>query len=47
MNKISLHQKVLVSLILAFVIGLLANNQRDYDWVVWLIQTCEFVGKLF
>ena len=47
MNKISLHQKVLVSLILAFVIGLLANNQKDYDWVVWLIQTCEFVGKLF
>tara|TARA_B100002019_G_scaffold291182_1_gene310643 strand:+ start:7727 stop:9052 length:1326 start_codon:yes stop_codon:yes gene_type:complete len=51
MKKVSLHQKVLISLLLAFAIGLFANYQRGssetIEWVVWLIKSCEFVGKLF
>ena len=51
MKKTSLHQKVLISLLLAFAIGLFANYHRDstqtVEWVAWLVQSCEFVGKLF
>ncbi|MEK9772466.1 MAG: dicarboxylate/amino acid:cation symporter [Opitutae bacterium] len=51
MNKLTLHKKVLISLVLAFTVGLLANSQQQADlspaWIYWLIQTCEFVGKLF
>ena len=51
MNKFSIHNKVLVSLLLAFLIGLLANSYYSspdpVSWVQWLILSCEFVGKLF
>ena len=51
MKKISLHQKVLISLLLAFVVGLLANYRQgsstNIEWVFWLVQICDFIGKLF
>ena len=51
MNKSSLHQKVLISLLLAFVVGLLANYQQgssqNVEWVFGLVNICEFLGKLF
>ena len=48
----SFHKKVLISLTLAFVVGLWANqfNQgigESVPWVNALNQICEFVGKLF
>ena len=52
MNKLSFHHKVLISLCLAFGVGLWANFSLDEStqppvWIGWLIQTCEFIGKLF
>ena len=51
MNKISLHKKVLIALLLAFITGLIANYQlgdlESTSEVNWFIQSCEFVGKLF
>ena len=51
-NKLSFHHKVLISLCLAFGVGLWANFSLDEStqppvWISWLIQTCEFIGKLF
>ena len=51
MSKISLHKKILISLGLAFVVGLLANSQQEsiqpVQWIDWLISSCKFLGKLF
>jgi len=48
----SFHKKIMLALGLAFITGLLANfsNQEmghDPAWINFLIQTCEFFGKLF
>ena len=51
MKKLSLHHKVLFALLLAFVLGLWINQQHgstpSVQWVVWLLSSCEFIGKLF
>jgi len=51
MKKLSLHHKVLFALLLAFGMGLWINQQHgstpSVQWVVWLLSSCEFIGKLF
>jgi len=51
MKKLSLHHKVLFALLLAFGLGLWINQQHgstpSVQWVVWLLSSCEFIGKLF
>ena len=51
MKKLSLHHKVLFALLLAFGLGLWINRQHgctpSVQWVVWLLSSCEFIGKLF
>ena len=51
MKKLSLHHKVLFALLLAFGLGLSINQQHgstpSVQWVVWLLSSCEFIGKLF
>ena len=51
MKKLSLHHKVLFALLLAFGLGLWINQQHgstaSVQWIVWLLSSCEFIGKLF
>ncbi len=52
LGKSSFHQKILLSLGLAFGLGLWANFIQQgaigsVAWTEWLNQVCEFVGKLF
>ena len=51
MNKLTLHKKVLISLLLAFTVGLMANSQQEAkqtaSLIYWLLECCDFVGKLF
>ena len=51
MKKLTLHHKVLFALLLAFGLGLWINQQHgstpSVQWVVWLLSSCEFIGKLF
>lgn len=51
MKKLSLHHKVLFALLFAFGLGLWINQQHgstpSVQWVVWLLSSCEFIGKLF
>ena len=50
--KIALHYKILISLSLAFSIGLFANfetselNQKP-SWFLYFQEACQFVGTLF
>ena len=51
MNKLTLHKKVLISLLLAFTVGLMVNSQQEAkltaSLIYWLLECCDFVGKLF
>ena len=50
--KISLHSKILISLLLAFGIGLSLNVyssplEEKPEWVVLVHDSCKFIGTLF
>ena len=50
--KLSFHNKILLSLLLAFVTGLWINSSTgdpssSLNWADWLLMICEFTGKLF
>ena len=51
MKKISLHNQVLMSLLIAFAVGIYCNslqeNSPGSESIIWLIPVCEFLGKLF
>ena len=50
--KTALHHKILLSLILSFTLGLLANFETKEleakpDWFHYLVTSCQFIGTLF
>ena len=52
MKKVPLHVKILIALVLAFSIGLWANNStagetEKPDWFVFIRDISTFIGTLF
>ena len=52
MKKVPLHVKILIALVLAFSIGLWANNStagetEKPDWFVFIRDVSTFIGTLF